>query len=112
MNNKEYRAKLDEIETYHSFDTLTPEELKELRADMKTRRGFALKGFNDRAIVKYANGIYTLTSYYTDVCSYCAESCEFKKLWDGFSTTTLKHINAFCEYFHIPGYNKRKWIAL
>jgi hypothetical protein len=34
----------------------------------------------------------------------------FYKLWNGYSVTTLKHVNLFCDFMKIAGFNKREWI--
>lgn len=93
------------------MEYLNSYELKELRADVK-RRGGALAGTNSRASVSFKDGFYTLTSYYTDVCSYNPGSNTFIKLWDGYSATTMKHIDTFLDIFNKRGFNKRDWIAL
>lgn len=112
MTNKEYKAKREMTETYSAHDYLTQREISELARDVKKRDGFQLKGFNNRATVKQDGYNLTLTSYYTDVASYNTMTKTFVKLWDGYSATTLKHINAFCDYLKIPGFNKREWIEL
>lgn len=111
MTNKEYRKRKEQIEKFTSWDFLNPEEVKELRKDVKSRTGeFQLEGFGNRASVKEDGNRITLTSYYTEVCEIA--SGEFKKTWDGFSATTLKHINIFCRYYGFPTFSKREWIEL
>ena len=112
MTNKEYNEKKNSIETYNGRDYLNRFEVSALAKDVRNRNGFQLKGFNNRATVKQDGNVYTLTSYYTNVCSYNTDTKEFKKLWDGYSSTTLKHVNTFCDYFNITGYSKREWIEL
>lgn len=112
MTNKEYKEKRESIETYSCRNYLDGQERSELLKDVKERDGFQLGGFNNRATMKRENGVYTLTSYYTDVCEYNTETGEFFKLWDGFSTTTLKHVNIFRKYLGIPEISKREWIEL
>lgn len=112
MTNKEYKEKRESIETYSCRNYLDGQERSELLKEVKERDGFQLGGFNNRATMKRRNGVYTLTSYYTDVCEYNTETVEFFKLWDGFSTTTLKHVNIFSKYLGIPELSKREWIEL
>lgn len=108
MTNKEYRKRKEQIE---KFNYLNPEDVKELRKDVKSRAGeFQLEGFGNRASVKEDGNRITLTSYYTEVCEIA--SGEFRKTWDGFSATTLKHINIFCRYYGFPTFSKREWIEL
>lgn len=114
MTNKEYKAKLNHIEYYTGRDYLRPDEVSRVREDLKalkkSRGAFALEGFNGRAVVIPTGDGYTLRSYDTDVISY--EAGTVRKLWDGYSVTTLKHINAFCAFVKHPGFNKREWIEL
>ncbi len=112
MTNKEYRTKKGNIETYTSYDYLTRQEVSELARDVKKRDGFQLAGFNNRATVRQEGYNLILTSYYTDVASYNTMTKTFVKLWDGYSVTTLKHINAFCRYLNINTFSKREWIEL
>ena len=114
MNNKEYNNKLEQIAIYGGMDYLTPDEVAELRAeikDLKKRGAVVLEGFNNRAAVIPTAAGYILRSYNTRVASY--ENGVFKKLWrTGYSNTTLKHINAFRALCGLPGLNKREWIEL
>jgi len=90
---------------------LNPDELNELRADVK-RRGGVLGGTNNRATVSFNDGTYTLTSYYTVVCRYNPATNTFIKLWGGYSATTIKHINLFLDTFNKRRFNKHDWISL
>lgn len=64
------------------------------------------KSFYGKAVVEVADdGSETLYSYGTPIVKKTANG-ELVKLWDGWSATTGRHINAFC------GLNKAAYIAL
>lgn len=64
------------------------------------------KSFYGKAVVEVADdGSETLYSYNTAIIKRTAAG-ELVKLWDGWSATTGRHINAFC------GLNKAAYIAL
>ena len=64
------------------------------------------KSFYGKAVVELADdGSETLYSYGTPIIKKTAAG-ELVKLWDGWSATTGRHINAFC------GLNKAAYIAL
>ena len=68
------------------------------------------KSFNHRAhILQDASGTLQLLSYDTIVASFDPQTKELKKLWNGYSATTQKHINSFCDYCGIKGFNKKEW---
>ena len=118
MTNKEYIQRRDSVETYTGYDYLRPDEVSVLRKDVKDackRHSFQLNGFNNRAIItknSETGTLYGLRSYWTNVCAYDTATGMFFKLWDGYSATTLRHINIFREYFGLPKLSKREWIEL
>lgn len=64
------------------------------------------KSFYGKAVVEVADdGSETLYSYNTAIIKRTAAG-ELVKLWDGWSATTGRHINAFC------GLNKAAYMAL
>lgn len=64
------------------------------------------KSFYGKAVVEVADdGSETLYSYGTPIIKKTAAG-ELVKLWDGWSATTERHINAFCSL------NKAAYIAL
>lgn len=83
---------------------------------MTTNRCFDLmpntsqKSFYGKARVVENNDTITLYSYDTAVCAIV--NGVFKKLWFDYSATTMKHINAFCEYYGINGRGKKWWDSL
>lgn len=111
MTNKEYKKACCEQEYYGGSDYLTDWEKTDLRRDIKARKekgDIVLEGFNHRASIRPVSGGYILTSYYTEVCAVIDGT--FRRLWDGYSVTTLKHINLFCDFLGLKGFNKRSWI--
>ena len=130
MTNKEYRAAREAAENNIELDTflkyqdngyiswenryMTPDDLKDMRAaykEIKANKGaFILDDFGGRALVIPTENGYILQSYYTNVCE--IKNGKFIKLWEGFSATTLKHINAFRKHFNFPMISKREWIEL
>ena len=97
---------------------MTAEDQKDMRKAYKEEKqnngAFALEGFNGRALIipGDAGNTLVLRSYYTDVCSYNPKTGEFYKLWEGYSNTTLKHINIFRSFVKLPQLSKREWIEL
>lgn len=127
LNNKQYKQakamheNADALFTFEhsngfSFYTsryMTADDEREMRGEMreqKSRGAFMLDGFNGRAcIIPTADG-YTLRSYYTDVCA--VRGGRFVKTWEGFSVTTLKHVNAFRAFVGLAPLSKREWIEI
>lgn len=129
MTNKQYKAareehehaiELDEFTTYESngyryYENrfMKPEDLKEMRKsikEVKINGGIVLDDFGNRAVIIPTESGYILRSYYTNVCE--IRNNKFIKLWEGYSNTTLKHINAFRNHFHFNTLSKREWIEL
>lgn len=65
------------------------------------------KSFYGKAKVIEIDGENFLQSYNTIVCKVDKKG-RFIKLWDGYSTTTMAHINSFADLFNINGHGK-KW---
>lgn len=109
MTNKEYKEKRDSIYQFNFWDHLTSDEIRQIRNDRKASNAAPLPGANYRAYIrKDGENRFTLVSYFTDVCAIAGT--DFIKLWDGYSATTMKHINAFCDLIGRAGFNKRSWI--
>lgn len=62
-------------------------------------------------IIKDENGEIFLQSYDTLVC-YIDNGGNVKRLWDGYSSTTMKHVNDFLRLFNIAGGGKNWWKSL
>lgn len=70
------------------------------------------KSFYGKATVLLcSNGDKILRSYCTNVAKISADGT-FHKLWDGYSATTMRHINSFCDTFGISGSGKKWWDSL
>ena len=126
MTNKEYKnakeiyENADELFTFEHANgfwtsrNMTNEDMTDLRReykeDTKTRKAVKLEGSNGKAVIIPINNGYKLKSYYTDVCEIV--NGEFTKLWEGFSVTTMKHINLFRNANGLASLSKREWIEL
>lgn len=67
------------------------------------------KSFYGKAQVTLTDdGAKTLFSYDTPILRINADN-SLTKLWDGYSATTMKHINSFCDTFGINGGGKKWW---
>jgi len=123
MTNKEYKNARDlaknagELFTFEKYNGwyvtrfMDANDAREMRKEYKTEKkngAFALDGFNNRALVIPTEHGYKLKSYYTDVAEIVDGA--FVKTWDGYSVTTMKHINAFREHFGFDRMSKREWI--
>lgn len=114
-NAKEYKKRLETAETYNGMDFLDREEVKALREDVKERKKKrqhkGLDGSNGRATWYInENGEKVLTSYYTDVVAIKGD--KVRKIWDGYSVTTMKHINLFLFENGLNTMSKHEWIML
>ena len=129
MTTKEYKRAREnaenacELDTFVSYEGyygypnryMKPEDIKELRKEYKElkkeKNAFALDGFGGRALViPMESGDVVLQSYYTAVA--VIRNGRFIKLWDGYSNTTLKHINEFRRHYNMSALSKREWIEL
>jgi len=70
------------------------------------------KSFYGKAHVMRLGSKYWLKSYDTVVCTYDEETCEFERTWSGYSVTTMRHVNAFCNLFGLPRMSKAEWLRL
>lgn len=69
------------------------------------------KSFYGKArVIERENGDIELLSYDTIVAR--VRQGRFEKLWDGYSMTTMSHINAFIDAMGIEGGGKAWWVAL
>lgn len=67
------------------------------------------KSFYNKCFVELYDGIYTLYSYNTPICSYNPQNDAFKRLYYGYTVTTMRHINAFMDYIGIRAGGKAFW---
>ena len=73
--------------------------LKPMADNQKSYYGKATVIINGDAII--------LKSYDTMVAAYDLEKKTFRRLWDGYSVTTMKHINSFIYALHLIDYGTR-----
>ena len=67
------------------------------------------KSFYGKAkVTERADGAAVLKSYETDVCMIDADG-RFHRFWDGESATTMRHVNAFLDYYGISGGGVAWW---
>lgn len=70
------------------------------------------KSFYGKAHILYTEqGETLLQSYNTIVCKVTTDGT-FKKLWDGYSVTTMRHVNSFLKVIGISGGGKTWWDSL
>lgn len=69
------------------------------------------KSFYGKAKIIENSGETILQSYDTIVCK-IDKSGKFVRTWEGYSATTMRHINAFIEMFDISGGGKKWWNGL
>ena len=69
------------------------------------------KSFYGKAkVTELDNGDIELTSYNTVVCR--IHNGVFQRLWNWYSATTMRHINAFIGFYGIEGGGKAWWNSL
>ena len=69
------------------------------------------KSFYGKAeVIENDNGDIELKSYNTIVAR--IRHGRFERLWNGYSATTMNHVNAFIDAFGISGGGKAWWIGL
>ena len=68
------------------------------------------KSFYGKALIKIDEQGCTLQSYLTDVAR--IEDGHLIRLWDGYSVTTMTHINEFCKLYNLPTLSKKQWESI
>lgn len=94
--------------TYYNIDPIRIIEL----SPIDNRKSF----YGKAKVIEVQNGYY-LQSYNTIVCymdkpGYNDSPYQFCKLWDGYSTTTMRHINAFMSFNGTFLGGKKWWDSL
>lgn len=72
--------------------------------------GTSQKSFYGKATVIENGNEILLKSYNTIVCKIVDGN--FVKLWDGYSNTTARHINAFRKLYGFSQINKTEWVNM
>lgn len=76
---------------------------------MKNLKATLQKSYYGKAKIWESNGYIILRSYNTDVCAYNPTTNDFGKLWNGYSRTTMNHINDFRLQYGLKALNKKEW---
>lgn len=66
------------------------------------------KSFYGKCKAIEKDGYSACLSYSTIVCMK-TKSGKFKRLWDGYSATTMRHIDSFCSHVGFPSIGKSVW---
>ena len=78
--------------------------------DLPVMNGTRKSFYGKAKIIEYENGDVELLSYNTIVCR--IHNGSFQRVWNGYSATTMRHINAFLTFYKIEGGGKTWWNAL
>lgn len=72
------------------------------------------KSFYGKAVVLRDPDRATLKSYDTLVAKieFDGSGSRFVRLWNGYSATTMRHVNAFVSYYGLEGGGKKWWDSL
>lgn len=84
------------------FYGINPERIYDLPC-MDNRKSF----YGKAKIIECKEGRY-LQSYNTLVC-FLSYGGTFEKLWDGYSNTTMRHINSFMAFVQLARYGGKSW---
>jgi hypothetical protein len=110
MNNYFESLKKDYRNDYLSE---SPRKREVLQNAKRPGNASVLPNSNNRAVVISDGNTVYLQSYDTLILASDKLSGDTVKLWDGYSVTTMKHIN---EYLRLhagrPGLSKREWEAI
>lgn len=101
--------------TYCGLDMMNQFELKDMKdvyKSLKLRGWQPLPGANTRAMINIVGDDVVLKSYYTNVLVINLKNYSVCKLWDGFSVTTLKHVNLLLDMFGFKRLNKKEFMNL
>lgn len=104
--NKNYNKNTEtQKPNYNSFMEVFKMKVYELRP-VDNRKSF----YGKAKVIEKDNGEKVLQSYNTEVCKITSGG-EFVRLWDDYSATTMRHVNAFLSLFGIAGGGKAWWDA-
>ena len=76
-----------------------------------TLKATTQKSYYGKAVVIEEADEIMLRSYNTIVCK-IDRNGEFKRIWGGYSATTMNHINDFRRAFRLAPLNKKAWVSL
>lgn len=60
----------------------------------------------------YHDGYFYLVSYSTKVAKFNLNNGELVRLWDGYSQTTMRHINEWLQLHWLPTITKKQWMKM
>ena len=101
--NKYYLTGENAVEIHFSNESIT--EIFDLPSTKQ-------KSYYGKAKIIRTNKARYLLSYDTIICR-LSFGGEFRKLWDGWSATTAKHINDFMKFTKFGrGFTKKEWLNL
>ena len=104
--NKNYNKNTEtQNPNYNSFMEVFKMKVYKLRP-VDNRKSF----YGKAKVIEKDNGEKVLQSYNTEVCKITSGG-EFVRLWDNYSATTMRHVNAFLSLFGIAGGGKTWWNA-
>lgn len=83
---------------------------KEIKTHLKEGEEY-INGTYKRAKIAEKNGVKDLYSYETRVAR-ITKSGEFIRIWDGYSQTTMKHVNEFRRMNGMNSLSAKEWKAL
>lgn len=91
---------------------MSTDDLRELRKEQRNdlKQNDNSYRITDRAIVIANKHGSSLKSYYTTVCAII--NGKFYKTWEGFSSTTMKHINTYRLHNDLSPLSKHDWVMM
>lgn len=105
----------ESLKTNYRNDYLTgsPKKADVLKNAKKDGVSVIIPNSNNRAIAIFNGTSKYLQSYDTLILKVDYEKRTITKLWDGYSVTTLKHVNAFMQEYTgaLNTFNKKAWEA-
>ena len=79
---------------------------------MKNLQATTQKSYYGKAKIYEKDGRIILRSYNTDVIAIDVKNGCFERLWNGYSKTTMAHINDFLRLYNMPSINKKEWFGM
>ena len=116
--NMNYNGYFENLKSYHynfftgvEYSYLSKSPTKKGCLENAKRDGAKtiLNNSNNRALIIFDGLNLFLQSYDTLILRIDTKTGDIEKLWDGYSVTTLKHINEFLKPFGFS-FNKKAWL--
>ena len=80
--------------------------------ETKLNATFQKSYYGKAHVITNDDGTLLLRSYETIVCEYDPNTNTFRKLWNGYSRTTMKHINDFRKLCGLSMLIKKEWDSI